>query len=162
VADWEIKKTLGQCCITQQAFEVGEEYFAALVETETGLERRDYSTECWHKERPPVYCFWRTRMPEADQKKKLFVDDEMLLTFFDRLADETEPEKVNFRFVLMLILMRKRRLKYEGMKTEGAMETWSLRVSGENRCVEVINPHLTEDKIEQLSSQMGQILQVDF
>jgi uncharacterized protein YneF (UPF0154 family) len=28
--------------------------------------------------------------------------------------------------------------------------------------VDVVNPHLTEDQIEQLSAQMGQILQMDF
>jgi len=162
MADWEIRKTLGQCCGKQRPFEVGEEYFAALVETETGLERRDYSAEYWQGERPRVYCFWRTRMPDADQKKKLFVDDEMLMTFFERLAEETDPEKVSFRFVLMLILMRKRKLKYDAMKIDDGVETWTLRVTGGDRGVDVVNPHLTEDQIEQLSSQMGQILQMDF
>ncbi|MBE0536327.1 MAG: hypothetical protein IH624_11715 [Phycisphaerae bacterium] len=162
MADWEIKKTLGQCCGTERPFEVGEEYFAALVETETGLERRDYSAAYWAEQRPQVYCFWKTRMPSAEQKKKLFVDDEMLMTFFERLADEVDPEKIKFRFVLMLILMRKRKLKYDAMKIDDGLETWTMRVTGENRSVEVVNPHLTEDQIEQLSSQMGQILQVDF
>jgi hypothetical protein len=36
MADWEIKKTLGQCFGTGKEFEVGQEYFAALVETEAG------------------------------------------------------------------------------------------------------------------------------
>ena len=31
------------------------------------------------------------------------------MAFFDRLAEETEPEKINFRYVLTLILMRKRK-----------------------------------------------------
>ena len=139
------------------------DYFAALVETETGLERRDYSAEYWESHRPEVYCFWKTRMPDAEQqKKKLFVDDDMLMTFFERLAEETDAEKVSFRFVLTLILMRKRKLKYEGMKVEEGVETWTLRVAGEDRSVDGVNPHLTEDQIEQLSAQMGQILQMDF
>ena len=79
----------------------------------------------------------------------------------ERLENETEDEKVNFRFVLTLILMRKRKLKYDSSKTEDGREIWTLRVTGENRMVEVINPNLTEDKITELSSQMGQILQVD-
>ena len=32
---------------------------------------------------------------------------------------------------------------------------------GEKHTVEVINPHLNEEQIEQLSSQIGQILQTD-
>ena len=161
MADWEIKKTLGQCFATEEEFVVGQEYFAALVETEQGLERRDFSVEYWEAEQPEVYCFWRTKMPEVGQKKKMFIDDEMLMAFFERLADETAEEKVNFRFVLTLILMRKRKLKYDSSETTEGVETWRMRVTGEDRYVEVVNPQLTEDKIEQLSSQMGEILQMD-
>ena len=163
MADWEIKKTLGQCFGTGQAFAVGQEYYAALVQTETGLERRDYSIEYWNAERPAVFCFWKSRMPNPEQKKKLFIDDEMLMAFFDRLAEESEIEKINFRFVLTLILMRKRKLKYESSVIDNAgQEVWTLRVTGQDRFVQVVNPHLNEDQIEQLSGQMGQILQVEF
>lgn len=163
MADWEIKKTLGQCFGTGQPLEVGQEYYAALVETEQRLERHDYSIDYWNAEHPAVFCFWKSRMPSAEQKKKLFIDDEMLMAFFDRLAEETESEKVNFRFVLMLILMRKRKLKYESSKIdETGQEVWTLRVTGQDRFEKVVNPHLSEDQIEQLSGQMGQILQVDF
>jgi len=163
MADWEIKKTLGQCYGTQEPFEPGQDYYAALVETDQGLERRDYSIPYWQQHTPEVYCFWKTRMASHEQKKKLFIDDEMLMAFFDRLAEETDPEKINFRFVLTLILMRKRKLKYEGSQTDAAgRELWTMRVVGQDRTETVINPHLTEDQIEQLSGQMGQILQVDF
>lgn len=163
MADWEIKKPLGQCYGTQEPFEPGQDYYAALVETDQGLERRDFSIPYWQQHTPAVYCFWKTRMASPEQKKKLFVDDEMLMAFFDRLAEETDPEKINFRFVLTLILMRKRKLKYEGSQTDAAgRELWTMRVTGQDRTETVINPHLTEDQIEQLSGQMGQILQVDF
>ncbi len=85
------------------------------------------------------------------------------MAFFERLTDETEQEKINFRFVLTLILMRKRKLKYEASSTdEAGNEVWTLRVTGQDRMEKVINPHLSEDQIEQLSGQMGQILQVEF
>jgi hypothetical protein len=163
MAEWEIKKTLGQCFGTGKPLEVGQEYYAALVETEQGLERRDYSMDYWHEHSPAVFCFWKSRIVSPEQKKKLFVDDEMLMAFFERLTDETEQEKINFRFVLTLILMRKRKLKYEASSTdEAGNEVWTLRVTGQDRMEKVINPHLSEDQIEQLSGQMGQILQVEF
>lgn len=162
MADWEIKKTLGVCAGTNREFEVGEEYFAALVEGPEGLERRDYSLDYWNEAKPPVFCFWKTKLPNPEQKKKLFVNDEMLMAFFDRLAKETDPEKINFRFVLTLILMRKRKLKYEGCVIEDGKEIWTVKVTGQDRSEKVINPHLTEDQIEGLTSQMGQILQMDF
>jgi hypothetical protein len=161
VAEWEIKKTLGRCYGTSRELTVGEEYFAALVQTEAGFERRDFSTDYWEAQKPEVYCFWKSRVPNPQQKKKLFIDDAMLLAFFDRLSTEVEPEKVNFRFVLTLILMRKRKLKYDSSRNEDGREIWTLRVTGEDRKEDVVNPHLSEDQIQQLSEQMGQILQTN-
>ena len=161
MSEWEINKPLGQCYGTEREIEYGEEYFAALVETEEGLQRRDFCADYWESQKPDVFCYWKTRLPEPGQKKQLFVDDQMLMAFFERLEKETEQEKVNFRFVLALILMRKRILKYDETKNAGDQEIWCLRVVGEKQIVEVINPHLDEEQIEQLSSQIGEILQTD-
>ena len=159
--EWEINKPLGQCSGTGHVIQPGEGYFAALVETDQGLQRRDFSADFWQASKPEVYCYWKTKLPSPDQKKQLFVDDDMLMAFFERLASETEQEKVNFRFVLMLVLMRKRRLKYDSTKSSDGQELWRLRVVGANEFVEVVNPHLSEDEIQQLSSQIGEILQVE-
>lgn len=161
MADWEITKPLGVCSGSGREIQEGQEYFGALVETEQGLERRDFSREYWEHDKPEVFCFWKTRLAAGDEKKQLFVDDEMLMAFFERLAGETDPEKVNFRFVLALVLMRKRRLKYDSTKMAGGTEIWCLRIAGTKDIVEVVNPHLADEQIEQLSSQMGQILQTD-
>lgn len=161
MAEWEIKKTLGQCCGTGRDLAIDEEYFAALVETDQGLQRQDFCTEYWEDHKPQVYCFWKTRIPSPERKKQIFIDNQMLLAFFDRLAAESDTEKIQFRFVLMLILMRKKCLKYESSRIENGREIWTVRVSGQDRKEEAENPHLTEEQVEQLSAQMSQILQSD-
>ena len=159
--EWLIEKSLGHCCGTGKEFEYAEEYFAALIETEEGLQRRDFCADYWNEKQPRVYCYWKTKRPNPDQKKNIFVDDEMLMAFFERLELENEQEKINFRFVLALVLMRKRRLKYDSSKTDNGKEIWRLRITGEKEFVEVDNPHLDEEQVQQLSSQLGQILQTD-
>jgi hypothetical protein len=161
MSEWEINRPLGQCSGTERKIEYGEEYFAALVETEEGLQRQDFCADYWEKEKPDVFCYWRTKLPESGQKKQLFVDDQMLMAFFERLEKETDQEKIDFRFVLALILMRKRILKYDATKTENDKEIWQLRMVGDKHTVEVVNPHLNEEKIEQLSSQISEILQTE-
>ena len=164
MSEWEVDKPLGQCYGTGRKIEPGEEYFGALMELEEGLQRRDYSTDYWESVKPEVFCYWKSRLPRPDEKKQIFVDDNMLMAFFERLENETEQEKVNFRFVLALILMRKRLLKYDATRDEDGKEIWRLRIVGDkssdNR-VEVINPHLDEEQVSQLSSQIGQILHAD-
>ena len=162
--DWEINKPLGQCCGSGKKIEYGEEYFGALVETGGELQRRDFSEDYWEKEKPSVFCYWKSKLSDPGQKKQIFVDDQMLMAFFERLENETEQEKVNFRFVLALILMRKRRLKYDTTKVEEGKEIWHLKIVGDKSAesrIEVINPRLDEEQIGQLSSQIGEILQTD-
>ena len=161
MAEWDINRPLGQCAGAGKIIEPEEEYFAALVETDEGLERKDFCAEFWQQNAPKVYCFWKSKMPLPNQKKKMFIDDDMLMAFFERLGTETDPDKINFRFVLTLVLMRKRKLKYDNSRSEDDKEIWQLRVAGQQKTVEVVNPHLTEEKIEELSSQVGQILQVE-
>jgi len=161
MADWKIQKPLGQCCATGRVIEPGREYFAALVESEEGLQRQDFCAEYWDEHHPAVYCYWKSKLPERDDNRQIFVDDEMLIAFFDRLGTENEPERINFRFVLMLILMRKKKLKYDSSSSADGKELWRLRVTRENRFVEVVNPHLDDEQIEELSGQLGQILQVE-
>jgi hypothetical protein len=159
--EWEIDKPLGQCYGTGRQIEAGEEYFGALVETEEGLKRQDFCADYWNNQKPEAFCYWKTRLPHTDEKKQMFIDDEMLMAFFERLAGEREAEKINFRFVLALVLMRKRRLKYDSSKIEEGKEVWRLKIAGgDKEFVELINPHLDERQIEELSSQIGQILQV--
>ena len=161
MTEWDINKPLGQCCGTGRKIEIGEEYYAALVETPEGLQRRDFSAECWTFTHPEVYCYWKSKLPNPQEKKKLFVDDDMLLAFFERLGLEEAADRVNLRFCVALVLMRKRLLKYESSEIEGANEVWTLRVTGRDERVRVINPHLAEDQIEELSNQIGEILQVE-
>lgn len=161
MSDWDINKPLGECFGTSRTIEPGEEYFGALVKTDEGLQRRDFCAEYWDSEKPEVFCYWKSKLPHPDQKKQLFVDDQMLMAFFERLEKETEPEKINFRFVLALILMRKRILKYDDTRNEDGKEVWRLRIVGDKHIAEVVNPHLDEGQIEDLSSQVGEILQTD-
>ena len=159
--EWEIDKPLGQCCGTGKKIEPGQEYFAALVETPEGLQRRDFCADYWQQQKPDVFCYWKTKLPEPGRKKQLFVDDQMLMAFFDRLAAESDQEKLDIYVVRTLTFVRKRLLKYDSSRTEDDKEIWRLRIVGNKEFVEVVNPHLDEGQIEQLSSQLSEILQVD-
>ncbi len=161
MSDWEIKKPLGCCSGSNKEILPGDEYFAALIETNQGLERHDYCKEYWQENHPEVFYFWKAIMPDPNQKKSIFIDDDTIMTFFNRLADEEDAEKINFRFVLCLMLMRKRRLKYVSSEVQDERELWLLNVAGEKRTTQVVNPNLREEQIEELTDNLGQILQIE-
>src|SRR3954466_7329962 len=116
---YQVTRPLGLCAITNQPIPPGTRFMAALRETPVGFERVDISLDAWPQfDRKDVIGFWQTVMPKSEQKKKVFVDDQVLCEIFERLATTEEPAKLNFRFVLGLILMRKRMIVYEDTRVD--------------------------------------------
>ena len=127
-----------------------------------------------------MFSYWKTVVPTPQQKKKLLVDDSVLMDVFTRMEGKSEPQELRFRFVLALILMRKRLLKYEGMETPAPAtaaqdselrtqnselrtqnpppETWRMIPRGQENPVHVVNPHLTAEQIAEVSQQLSAIL----
>ena len=132
-----------------------------------GLKRVDVALEAWDKGQRPerLFSYWRSTVPQPNQKKKLFVDDDVLVNLFRRLADTDQPERLAFRFVLGLILMRKKLLRYDGMAQRPAggtqQEWWQLIPKGEQQPLDLLNPQLDDDKIRQVTGQLSEILQAE-
>jgi len=173
IMEYNISKTSGRCLKCQCELKVGEEFVAVLRELPEDFQREDYCTSCWNADEPKavdqaaagsaatsVVGVWRSRLGAPQEKKKLFVDNDLLVNFFERLEEATEPLKVNFRFVLGLVLMRKKLLVYEGRtKLPDGREEWKIRLKGSERIQRVVDPRMDEEKIAQTSEQLGQILE---
>ena len=156
---YEVARPLGKCAVTGEMIPPGEKFMAALRETPLGFERVDVSLPAWPQfERGDVVAFWQATMPAQEQKKKLFVDDEVLCGLFERLKDACEPAKLNFRFVLGLILMRKKLLLYETSRTEEGRDVWEMRFKGREDRLDLLDPKLNESQMAEVSQQLGQIL----
>src|SRR5829696_3579163 len=157
---YDVPRPAGVCAASGRAIEPGEKFIAAVRETPTGLERLDVSPEAWSQfDRRDLLGFWQTTMPSPEQKpKKLFVDDEVLCTLFERLADTGEQAKLHFRFVLGLILMRKRIVLYETTREEEGRHVWVVRLRGREDRLDLVDPKLTEAQVAEVSQQLGDIL----
>ncbi len=161
MAQWDVARCGGVCTATGRQLEEGEEHYAVLFEDGEAFRREDYSLEGWPGPPAESYCFFKTRVPVKEKKKKLLVDDNLLITFFTRLAEEEQETRLHFRFVLALILMRKRILKYEDTVIEDGKEFWMMRLAKELTLHKVLNPRLNDEQIEQVSNQLGVILHGD-
>jgi hypothetical protein len=163
--DYEIARSAGTCASCGRQLAAGEEFMAVLKETPDQLAREDYCVGCWSAEgteAPAAGALgtWKTRLPQPREKKRLFVDDDLLVNFLDRLADADAPAKVAFRYVLALVLMRKKLLVYDRTETlDDGAEVWQMHLKGDGREYSVIDPKLDEDGIAGVSRQLGEILE---
>lgn len=157
---YEMSRPGGTCAVSSGAIEPGMRFFAALRDTPTGLQRIDVLPEHWGAvDKADLLGFWQTTMPRPEQKKKVFVDDAILTELFERLGEATEEPKLNFRFVLGLILMRKRIVAYEGSRHDAdGREIWSMKLRGREQPLDLLNPHLREEQVADVSRQLTEIL----
>jgi hypothetical protein len=157
---WAVPRALGVCSVSGRAIAPGEKLWAAVRETPAGIERLDVSPEAWDAfDKSDLLASWQTLMPKAEEKKKRFVDDEVLCTLFERLGDATESAKLNFRFVLGLILMRKRLVIYEQTRRDAeGRDIWAVRMRGKQETMELVDPKLNAEQTLEVSQQLGQVL----
>lgn len=167
--DWEIANSTGRCAASGRELAEGEAFYAVLFDRGESFERLDYAEENWTSTPDGAFCVWRSRVPAREEPKRRFVDDDVLMDFFERLDRESEESKIQFRFVLALILMRKRILKYLHEEDVDGGAWWIMRVMGrfksdddERNTRRVLDPEMDEEQIEQVSRQLGIILTGDF
>jgi len=160
---YQIGRSPGTCAVSGRALEAGERYVAALVahpESE-GFERVEYSLEAWESGARPagLFGYWRATVPEKDAKPKLLVDDESLLELFDSL--EEAPEQAALRFVLTLLLLRKRLLKHVGQRHTSEAREMLVRRRGEPAeapAISVVDPGLEAHEVETIAAQLEPVL----
>jgi hypothetical protein len=159
--EYEVQRTTGVCAASGRALIEGEAIYTVLYEEGESFRREDYALDHWTAPPEGAYCHFRGRVPVRTKKRQVFIDDEGLIALFTRLADETEPLRVQFRFVLALMLMRKRILKYEESRRTGDAEVWRMAMPRDQSTHEVVNPRLSDDQIEGVGRQLTAILHGD-
>jgi len=172
-----IGRSTGRCAESDAELEVGTPCVAALVRPLVGddrpdrpvLERLDFDPSAWESSNPAqklgerLLCWWRTEVPDPSSKRQMFVDDETLVDLFERLAAESEqdPARQAFRFVLGLILLRRRKIRMVDRRREGDDEIWVLkRVGGGDDAPlwPVVDPRLSEEDADAIAEQLSAIL----
>lgn len=163
--EFKLDASSHKCHKCQRVLAVGEEYFSAVTETqeEDRLVRHDFCPACWGPEAAAYFSFWKTRIPEPearDDHGPRLIDMGRLMQLFEHLADAADVQAQRFRYVLSLVLLRKRRLKIvESRRLAGGRgEELTLREPGTQRQHIVTCPSVTEDEIRSVADRLREIL----
>ncbi|MCH2161820.1 MAG: hypothetical protein MK085_08100 [Phycisphaerales bacterium] len=175
-----IGRSTGRCAASDRVLEPGETCVAVLARPLPGeaterkgkrggplLERLDFAAEVWDSgPREPelvsrMLCWWRTTVPEPDEPRRAFVDESVLLDLFERLDDDEDERRQAFRFVLGLILLRRRKLRMIDREQVDDGTAWVFkRVGGGDDAphYRVLDPQLDESDAEEIAEQLSEIL----
>jgi hypothetical protein len=147
MTEYEIAGAARQCSITGRALAPGDAIASALVDDAGRIVRRDYAAEAWHEPPPGTIGWWHGRISKDTKPRKPTYNDDVLLDLFRHLAEATEPDRIAFRYVVALLLMRRKRLKFEDLRKQAGQDLLQLRDAQAGTKYDVIDPRLDEAAI---------------
>ncbi|HUY35768.1 MAG TPA: hypothetical protein VMV69_23695 [Pirellulales bacterium] len=109
--DYEVQRRTRHCVASGRPLNEGEEFYSALVAEGAEVRRYDYAIEAWQGAPAAAIGWWKSRMPSREAKKTQLAPGEVLLQLFTEL--EGAAEKQDMRYVLALLLVRRRVLRLE-------------------------------------------------
>jgi hypothetical protein len=109
--DFEVHARSRKCSATDRLFEPGETFYSALVSSGADVARYDYAASAWQG--PPEHCigWWKSVVPDVRGGKMHWAPNDVMLHYFEQIAEN--PEKVEVRYVLTLLMIRRRVLRLE-------------------------------------------------
>ncbi|HEX5273455.1 MAG TPA: hypothetical protein VFW33_23320 [Gemmataceae bacterium] len=158
MTDYQIQPNTRHCAATGRELRAGERFYSVLSQEGGKLVRRDYAAEAWRGPPEGAFSFWSGRVPAGEQTRKLRIDDDLLADCFQRLEGQPEPAQVNFRYVVALLLMRRKRFKFDEARVEDGHEVLRVRCARTGARYDVVNPCLTEDEMIAVQDEVFKVL----
>ncbi len=161
---WNIRSRAHACFHTAQHFTDGETFMTVLLEDpKTGdLMRRDYSLAAWAEVEPTLgssFSFWRSEYEAVkSEARPEIAEKESAETLLRRLCEEDSIMTENTRYILAVMLERKKQLKQTGTREteEATFLVYEHSKSGEVYIIR--DPELKLAQIEEVQKEVSRLL----
>jgi len=157
VTQYDIAAPTRICAATGKELKPGDAFFAVLLEVAGKFVRKDFAVGSQVQE-PGAIASWTGKIPANDKPHKPVFNDELLIEWFDHLGRSGDANRLNIRYVVALLLMRRKRLKFEDLKRSKDGDTMILRDARTGTRHEIADPRLTETEIAAVQDEVFQAL----
>ncbi|HVW47547.1 MAG TPA: hypothetical protein VHA76_10875 [Solirubrobacterales bacterium] len=157
--DYEIQRCTRHCAVSGREFNEGEEFYSVLVAEGSAVRRYDYALDAWSGAPEKALGFWKSRMPakDASASKPKLAPGEVMLQLFTEL--EGAADKADMRYVLALLMIRRRLLRLEETQhDEAGQETLSLYCPRDENLYEIPVVMPDEVRAQEIQEELGKLL----
>ena len=162
---YEVPRSSRMCAATNRELKPGEWFYSVLLADKDEIRRLDYSQDGW--EGPPVrdsdseirlIGYWKSRLPSPSDNRIKLAPNDILLNLFDQLSDRLD--KQDMRYVLVLLLIRRRifRLEREETDAETGQKTMTVYCPKRDATWRIPVTVPGEDDIEQIQETLTGLL----
>lgn len=155
--DWKIERRHASCVGCERAFDEGERHFSALAVRGDALLREDRCVGCWKSSSASDCLFWWRTRHFADKRRGVQLNLEALEQLFLHLEGKPEQKLRELRYVLCLILLRKRRLKVRQIVRDAHGESFVVYRPKHAESLSVYVFDFTAQRIDELRAELQHI-----
>ncbi len=157
--EWYINKGSKVCVLCERMFVEEEVYLSALYDENNAFTRKDFCVECWDKKgEGNIFSFWKTKVPKTPETVQRYANIDVFYDLFNKLENENDVSRVNFRYVLSLYLMRKKILKLKTSHKSNGHEYLVLHNIKEGKDTEVFKPQLSKEEVLAVTDEIGKLV----
>lgn len=158
-SEFPVGRLTGQCAACNQPLQPGQVYYAVIWQQGEQYIRKDFHEACWTQPPEDAVGAWRARVPVPQAKNRpRHVPAQLLLRVFDRMGETDGATTHKLRFLLALLLMRRRLLRLSTTLQEAGCQLWRMKRPGEDTQVDVVCPPLSQEDTDALSQQLADLL----
>lgn len=155
--DYDVHKTTRICAATQREIAAGEMFYSVLLREGAEVKRLDYAAEAWGGPPDEAIGWWKSVMGDRDAKKPKAAPSEVLLELFREL--EGSPERRDLRYVLTLLLVRRRLMRVEDtVREDDGGETLVLYCSRDEQTYRVPTVVPSAARAAEIQDYLAQLL----
>jgi hypothetical protein len=147
-----------RCAECSQELQPGQSIYSVLQVNDGKLVRVDYHSACWIGPPPEGIGYWKSKVPLSERKRTMVVDDETLFALFTRLEGASDSDQLNLRYVIALLLMRRKRLKFDSVEQVDSVNYLVLNDAQSKQHFRVVDPHLDDESITAVQQEIMRLL----
>ncbi|KAA3608142.1 MAG: hypothetical protein DWQ01_13800 [Planctomycetota bacterium] len=156
--NWKFSRRQGACAHCEQDFVEGQTVFSLLRFSDEALQRGDLCSDCFdQREAEKDLFFWRTTHQEA-KNRSIQVDFDVLLMAVQKLRQDPRDLARDLCFLMALLLVRHRRLRFLSVSRKQGKEFLHLRKVRTQKVFAVEVRELDEDRRQRLSRALTDVL----
>ncbi|MEO8205992.1 MAG: hypothetical protein ABI615_07405 [Chthoniobacterales bacterium] len=155
--DWEIKNRGNACSKSGREFADGESFYTLLFREAEGFRREDLSEEAWAERNENIqpFSYWKSKYTPPPPPSPEALPKENAESLLRKLMEDSNPAYNNIRYILGLMLERKRILKpMPGSDDQNLI--YEHAATGETFII--ANPRLSLEQIPAVQKEVGQLL----
>lgn len=157
--DFEFKRCTRRCSGTEKEIPPGETYYSVIIESDEGIERKDFAEDQWNGPPEGAIGWWQSRIPVLEKGKIYWAPNRVLMAYFESVSANAKQKETTY--VMALLLVRKRVLQWKDSVTHGETEVMQLRHVGEKKVFEIEVVDLSNSQIQQIQNELAEQLFTD-